>query len=269
MSAGEQIDAIRAQIDAVDDAILDLVARRLSLAGSLAAAKAAERVGSGLALRPAREVQLVRRMIAQAPAGMDPDLVVELWRALMSAGLRKQQSLEIVVAGGPEGPRLFDCARRHFGASARITRADDARTALTRAVSDPGCVAALAWPTLPGQGAWWPILNERRFHPLSVIAALPLRADPAAPEPEAAVVAAGAALEPAGADQTLAVAFDPHHRVSRALNEAGLSGREVSRARETVLIRLDGFIAPADPRVPALMHAGLDGLRVVGSFARI
>lgn len=260
----EALAALRAQIDAIDDQMLDLVGKRAALARALAAAKAGG--GPTLALRPAREVRVLRRLIARAPEGVDADLVSELWSALMGANVRRQQPMEALVSGAGDIGRLFDVARRHFGASMKITRVEDFRAALNRVQVEPGVVALLPWPGPQGPGGWWPILNERRYHKLSIVSALPMRGDH---EPEGALIGADALIEEAGDDFTLGVAFDPHHRLVRALNESGLSGKELGRARETVLIRFDGFLSPTDPRVMVLIGHGLDGFRVVGSYARV
>jgi cytochrome P450 len=87
-------------------------------------------------------------------------------------------------------------------------------------------------------------------------------------EPEAAVFAA-TRHEQAGGDVSLLLAFDPHHRVQRALSEQGLVGREVARAEPRVLLRIEGFVAADDPRAAALTRSGLDSVRVLGSYARI
>ena len=107
---------------------------------------------------------------------------------------------------------------------------------------------------------------DTRFREAAIVAALPLRGDA---EPEAAVVTIGAPLEKAGADHSLVIAFDPHHRLVRGLNEAHLKGTEIARANATVLIRFDEFIAGDDPRLLPMAKAGLDGLRVVGCYARV
>lgn len=256
--------ALRTEIDAIDDQILALVQQRAGVADRMASLKP----GVAAPVRPAREVSLLRRLIAKAGA-VDSDLVVDVWRGLIAANIRRQRPIDVLVAGaGPDTLRLFDLARRHFGASARITRADDARAALARVLENPATLAVTPYPGLSGSGAWWPIFNETRFRPLAVIAALPLMAE-AGQEPEAAIVAQGVAAEPAGGDVTFAVAFDPHHRAVRAFNEAGILGRELARSRETILVRMDGFMAPGDARIPTLIQAGLDGFRVVGSYARI
>jgi chorismate mutase / prephenate dehydratase len=95
---------------------------------------------------------------------------------------------------------------------------------------------------------------------------LPVRGDW---EPEAAVVTVGAPLEKAGEDMSLLIAFDPHHKLVRALNEAHMKGTEVARANATVLMRFDEFVGADDPRLIPMARAGLDGLRVVGCYARV
>jgi hypothetical protein len=214
---------------------------------------------------------MLRRLLAKAPEGVDQALIIEIWRALIAANLRRQKPIEAIVAGpGESGGRLFDVARSHFGASVKVTRADDPRVALTRVVEGEPVVAVAAWPGGgAGPGAWWPMLNESRFKPLMIVAALPMVADADHQEPEAAMVALGLPLEPAGGDGGFAIAYDVHYRAARALAEAGLPGKEVARARETVLIRFSEFVAPNDARIPLLAQAGLDGFRVVGSFARV
>jgi chorismate mutase len=257
------LDAARAAIDAVDGKILALVAERSALAAKVAAAKGAV---SGSPLRPAREVTMLRRLVAQAGEGVAAPLVIELWRALIADNLRRQKCVEVFTGGATDHVRLFDHARRHFGAAARISRQEDARATLNRMADTPAAAAVLPFPGKTGQGSWWPILSERRFHDTALVAALPMRDDGA--EPEAAVMTRGAPLEPTGKDVTLVLGFDPHFRLVRGLNEAALPGKEVARANASVLIQFETFVGPNDPRLIVLGKA-LDGLRVVGCYARV
>ena len=57
--------------------------------------------------------------------------------------------------------------------------------------------------------------------------------------------------------------------MQRALAEAGLQGREVARAEPRVLLRIEGFLTPDDPRTGTMKSAGLDAVRVLGAYARI
>jgi len=252
----------RAEIEAIDLELLALLKRRMSAAETLAAA------GGGYPVRPALDVGAMRRLITASDSAVEPELIVELWRVLIGAEGRKLGPIDVVVGGGADPVRLHDVARRHFGARTRIHRAPDPRVALTRAVEEPNMVAVVPWPAATGAGGWWPALSESKYHRLALIAGLPLRGAGETP-PDAALFAQGAPIEPAGGDVTLAMAHDPHHRVQRILAEAGFNGREIARSEPKVLLQLEGFVAPTDVRVTTLARGGLDGFRVVGSYARV
>jgi chorismate mutase/prephenate dehydratase len=262
---GSSLETIRAEIDGIDKTLLSLFAERLRVADKLAGLKTP---ASGLPIRPGREVALLRRLVAEAPAPLERELVVELWRSLITASLRRQRVIDVVVGGGRGDPsRLFDIARRHFGSRTRIKDLSEPQAALQKVADNPdNTVAVTWWPAAPSVGGWWPALSERRFHNLHIIAGLPVLG--ASDEPEAAVFAASP-NEEAGADISLLLAFDPHHRLQRALNESGFTGRELARAEPRVLVRIDGFVALDDPRAQALEAKGLDSVRVLGSYARI
>ena len=257
------IEAVRAQMDAIDDQILDLVRARTAFGDQIALAKGPD---NGSPLRPAREARLMRRLFNNAGPEMDRDLIIEVWRALIAANIRRQGGIEIVVASAGDIVRPFDLARKHFGAATKVTRAVDPRDALNKAIDQKRTAAVLPWPTGGGVGMWWPMLSESRYHGLALIGALPFRG---ADEPEAAIVAPGVTLEEAGQDKTFGLAFDPHYRAARALNEAQLTGREAARVRETVLIEMDGFVGRDDGRIGHAMRAGLEGFRIVGAYARV
>lgn len=262
----DALETIRREIDGVDSQLLALFAQRLQLADKVTSLKAPQ---AGLPIRPGREVAMLRRLLASAPAPLERELVVELWRALIAATLRRQRVIDVVVGGGRGDPtRLFDIARRHFGARTRIKDLGEPQAALQKAAENPdSMVAVTSWPAAPGVGAWWPALTERRFANLHLIGGLPVLGA-ASDDPEAALFAASA-NEEAGNDVSIVLAFDPHHRVQRALNEQGLVGKEIARAEPRVLLRIEGFMALDDNRAAALTRAGLDSVRVLGSYARV
>lgn len=262
----DPIGSVRRQIDALDSELLSLIARRLQLAEEVSGAKAPQ---AGLPIRPGREVALLRRLVEAAPAPLERELVVEVWRSLIAASLRRQRLIDVVVGGGRGDPtRLFDIARRHFGARTRIKDVGEAQTALQKAAENPeNTVAVTWWPAAPSVGGWWPALSETRFQSLRLIAGLPLLSTTG--EPEAAVFAASSPEASGSGDVSLLFANDAHHKVQRALNEAGFEGREIARAEPRVLIRVQGFLSSEDPRAMALEHAGLRNVRVLGAYAQI
>jgi chorismate mutase / prephenate dehydratase len=264
-SGSDPLESIRSEIDGIDKTLLSLFAQRLQLADKLATAKPS----AALPIRSGREVALLRRLIAEAPAPLERELVVELWRALIGASLRRQRVIDVVVGGGRGDQRLFDTARRHFGARTRVQHVGEPQVALQKAAENPQTVVAVTpWPAAPGVGSWWPALSERRFHDLHLIAGLPLLG-PAGEDPEACVFAGGATDASGMGDISILMAFDSHHKAQRALNEVGLVGKEVARSEPRVLLRIEEFVPLNDPRAAALTSYGLEGVRVLGSYARI
>ncbi|HYD89418.1 MAG TPA: chorismate mutase [Vitreimonas sp.] len=262
--SNDPIGSVRRQIDEIDSKLLALVAERLQLADQVTELKTPQ---AGLPIRPGREVALLRRLVKDAQAPLERELVVELWRALIAASLRRQRVIDVVVGGGRDPTRLFDIARRHFGARTRIKDVGEPQTALAKVVENPETTVAVTWwPAAPNVGAWWPALSERRYHALNIIAGLPLLQT--TEEPEAAVFAASP-HEQAGNDVTMLFVFDRHHRLQRALKDAGLAGAEVSRAEPRALVRIDGFVAADDSRLAVMARTLADDVRVLGSYARI
>ncbi|MES1202233.1 MAG: hypothetical protein ABUS57_12380, partial [Pseudomonadota bacterium] len=256
----EQIDPLRAEMERLDKAMLDLVAQRLRLGDRMKSL-----IGNEFPLRPGPEAAMLRNLIAAAPE-VEPDLIVELWRTLIAANVRRHTPLDIAVAGGTDPVILFDIARRHFGARTRIRKSAEPQTALLKAIELQNTVAVVPWPAAPGVGSWWPALSESRFHALYLVAGLPVRG--AGSEDPQACVFAKTLPEPGGDDITMMIVFDPHHRAQRAMNEVGFKGREVARSEPRALLRVEGFIAHDDPRAGALTRYGIDSVRVLGSFAR-
>jgi chorismate mutase len=266
------VETLRAHVDRLDDQILDLVIERSALSGAIAAAKANNGDGGEkaapdrIAMRAARETQVLRRLVNATRGRVDPGLVVEVWRALMGANLRAQTPFDVWVGPGADPVGVWDVARSHFGAGANLFRAPDARSALQKVIDNPFAVAVLPFPGAAGGGGWWPILVESKSADLRIAQALPCRVEDGKP-PEAAVVAR-VPLEPAGEDETLVIALDERYRAPRALAEAGLKIEEIERARAQALYRIPGFVAEDDSRIQ-MARGRLDGLKVVGSFSRV
>ena len=239
------IDALRSRVDQIDDQILNLVIERAGLSGAIAAAKANQAgltdSAGALAMRPGREAEVLRRLINASKGRLDPILVAEVWRNLMTSNLRAQTPFDVWVSPGVDPVVVWDLARRHFSAGAPMQRTTDARSALTRVIENPSSVAVLPFPGNVGSGGWWPILVESKSADLRIVAALPAYSE-VGKMPEAAVVAR-VPLESAGEDETLMITLDEKGRAARVLSEAGLKFEEIERARSQALYRVFDFVA--------------------------
>lgn len=261
---------LRRQVDRIDEAIVELLGQRLQVVGEIARAK--RLAGDhGLALRPAREAVVMRRLLARAAGRFPGGTLLRMWRELLGAMTRAQSALTVAVFAPESGPELWDIARDHFGSLTPIQRAGSAEEALDW-VREGG--VGLSVLPLPGEAdRWWCRLADS---PVRVHARLPFAPLPVYPDDVQGLVLARLPPEPSGDDLTL-LALEAEEAVSADQLQACLRPRwRLSRpgsAGEAVwhLLELDGFQADAAQKVGrALSGAGGRILRaeVLGCYAR-
>jgi chorismate mutase len=143
------LQTLRTEIDRIDTALLQLMEERLFCSAAIAAAKASED-DAQLRLRPAREQQVIDRLIGLAER-MPAPAVTAIWRELMGANLQAQKSVHIVIHC-PEQPVLVtDQARLRFGGTAPLVSAGTAQDALDRA-RNREAIAVIEFSPL---SSWW------------------------------------------------------------------------------------------------------------------
>ncbi len=147
--AGLDLPTLRTEIDRIDMQLLQLMEERLFCSAAIAAAKAQEE-DAQLRLRPAREQQVIDRLIDRAER-MPAPAVTAIWRELMGANLQAQKSVHIVIHC-PEQPVLVtDQARLRFGGAAPIVGAGTPQDALDRA-RHREAIAVIEFSPL---SSWW------------------------------------------------------------------------------------------------------------------
>lgn len=236
------LEAVRARLDEVDRRLLELIDERAALAGEVAAAKAAAGEGGRFALRPPREAEVLRSLLAQPRRAAPAGLIVRIWRELMSDSLSRQGPYHVSVYGGqsPEGVR--EAARMRFGAAppfAAVSRPEDAITA----ARTPGGVAVLA---LDSRTPWWGRLLAEPT--LRVFAALPCLNAWGRPT---ALAAAEVEIGPTGGDRTYWVtdAPGPPGRLVEALSKDGVAAELLADAGGLRLFELSGYYQSDDERL--------------------
>ena len=243
MTEPSPLEAVRARIDAIDAELLRLINERAAMPAKVAAAKAAEAGGAaaaGFGLRPAREAQLIRKLMAGAAAS--PTLITRLWRELIGDSLAQQGAYRLVAWGGRDPARIAELARFRFGSTPSLTMVGKSEDAL-KAAKVEGTVAIL--PLDPGAAWFGRLLAEPT---LKVFAVLPCLSAWGAPF---ALALAGIEVEPSGGDQTLWVtdAVEPSAAIEDALSLTGLAGDLLIEAGGLKLFALAGFVQVNDPRL--------------------
>lgn len=235
------LDAVRRRIDEIDTGLLRLIDERAQLSAAVAEAKKSAGEGEAFGLRPAREAQILRRLLSLRAAA-SPQLIVSLWRQLMADSLARQGPYHLSVWGGPNGPRLMEQVRLRFGAAPDVKLAAEPAQALAAAKTQGG-VGVLA---LASDNAWWGrLLAEPR---LNVFAALP---DLAGWGPTIALAVAEVDVEPSGGDETFWVTDAPASAASIAdtLSRDGLAGSLLVQAGGLKLFSLAGYVQRDDQRL--------------------
>lgn len=104
---------VRDAIDAIDEQILTLISERARCAERVAELKST--VDNPVFYRPEREAQILRRIGDTNPGPLPRQVVVRLFRELISACLAHEQTMRIAYLG-PEGTFTQAAAMKHFGA---------------------------------------------------------------------------------------------------------------------------------------------------------
>ena len=234
--APPDILALRAEIDALDDAMHDLLMRRAGVVATLAASRAK---GQGPALRPGREAVILRRLLARHAGPLPRAALVRLWRELLAATTTMQGALSIAAClDAPE----MEVLRQHFSLAAPIRPMADAVAVLAAMAKGEASLAALPWPHAGvggGAGRWWTWLDPSRAF---VTASLPFFGPAASP----VMVLSPTPPDPSGDDRTLLRL--PASGAAAALQAMGFAPLSILFAEGLALAELRGFWME-DPRL--------------------
>lgn len=136
MAPPEDLETLRARIDALDARLLALLNDRARLAREVARAKA-ELGEQDHCYRPEREAQVLRALKERNAGPLSDEDVLRVFREVMSACLAQEQPLRVAYLG-PEGTFTQAAALRHFG-HAVTTVALNAIDEVFREVESEGC----------------------------------------------------------------------------------------------------------------------------------
>jgi chorismate mutase len=266
----DALSRLRAQLDALDDQIHDLLMRRAEVVEGVA------RDGgkTGAKIRPGREAIILRRLLARHQGALPRQAIIRFWREMFGAALIIEGGQVMAVCDGDDRLAL---AREHFGPYTPSRRHPNPAQTLAD-LRDAAQLAVLPPPSEDDEsGGWWLMLTATGANRLFVIAKLPFwtRRFEGAPLGEAYVVAA-VRPDPSGDDRGLIAceftAGTSRTRMSALFKKAGFTPgtvwvrRLANEPRLCALVEVEGLVADDDPRLAAI--AGLQAPPVViGGYA--
>ncbi len=170
----EDLAALRDEIDRIDDGIHDLIMRRAAIVEQIRAAKTAGTQGGnrqpGLFMRPGREADVLRRLLARHRGTLPAFVVARIWRELISAFCSMQTPFRVAVHAPTKSVGYWDMARNHYGSGVAMSLHTSAQRVL-QMVSDGGAIGILTYPQDGESEPWWPAIALGGS--LKVIARLP------------------------------------------------------------------------------------------------
>lgn len=248
---------LRVELDRIDDAIHDLLMARAAVVERVAV-----QGGKGqVPIRPGREADILRRLLARHAGRLPKRLLVRWWRELFAATTSMQGSYVVAVCETDAGSPFTQAAREHFGALTPVRVYRSPAQAIAEISAGTAICAVLPLPEDGDAGAWWTALLHRDEPRIHVIARLPFWAPrpEGAPQVQALVVAA-VAPDASARDRTL-IGLELTGESSRARLTAALTAADLlplqtilrrDPAATVVLVEVEGLVGEDDPRLGRL-----------------
>ena len=124
---------LRRRIDEIDDRLQDLLIERMEIVSRVADSK--QRSGGVAPHQPAREAEILRRLVARNNGALPAASLVRIWRELLAATTRMQGAFTVAVYAPPAAPGFWDIARDHYGSHTPMLTFGSA-TQVIRAVAE-------------------------------------------------------------------------------------------------------------------------------------
>jgi chorismate mutase len=171
--APPSLQELRKEIDAIDEQVHTLLMRRGDIIDRLIAAKQTQEVGS--AFRPAREADMMRRLVQRHRGILPIDTVESIWRVIIATFTYVQAPFSVHVDLSLGESAMRDSARFHFGFTVPYVAHFSAAAAVEAVAKSKGDLALVS--ATSSRTPWW-IALEAPGAP-KIIARLPFieRAD--------------------------------------------------------------------------------------------
>lgn len=280
INANQSLEELRQQIDAVDDQIHDLIMRRVHLVEQVGRVKADQDLTlRRFALRPAREIEIMRRLWNRHKGALGKDIIIRLWRELISACVNIQTPMTVAVYMPERGMGNLEIARDFFGSYTSTVPCRSANLVLKALMQGEANIGVLSLNE-DKQGCWWYSVAQEYKRSITVFGKLPVTGPGHGRGDGRIAYALGKIpFEPTGEDQSLLVAeTDGSLSLSTldlVLKAGGIPTNAICDAhtpdltRKAYLFEVDGYLADNDERLSAVMEkesGRISMMRVIGGY---
>jgi chorismate mutase len=259
---------LRNEIDRIDEGMHQLLMQRGDIIDRLIQVKQTQEVGS--AFRPAREADMMRRLVQRHRGILPLDTVESIWRVIISTFtyVQAHYGVHADISGGDAEMR--DCCRFHFGFTVPYRVHQGAFAVIDAVARSQGDLGLVRVDGGAAAGAWWSGLAQDRAP--KIIARLPFVERPNHPAGMPLFVIAQPLKDAAAREVVVhAVAIERWHGALPA-RLARLGAEILGNAPDgfglSLLVAAPGSVTAAELR-QALLDAGAEAPRLaeIGSHA--
>jgi chorismate mutase / prephenate dehydratase len=246
---------LRHRLDEIDDKVHDLLIERAEIISMVAASK---RNGQLAAFQPAREAEIIRRLVGRHRGDFPVATLIRMWREMLSATVRLQAPFAVAVFAPTEAQAFWDLARDHYGSSTPMSAYRSIGQVIRAVAKGQAATGVLPMPQEGEADPWWRQLVSRDENAPRVVARLPFGARGNARGDGADALAIGRGTQQeTGADRTFlateTAADISRGRIFRILSSLGLNCTFFASCEHAGgavnLIEIDGFVRISDPRL--------------------
>jgi chorismate mutase len=148
---------LRQNIDRIDAAMHELLLERSEIIDTLIAVKKTEESGS--AFRPAREAEMMRRLVQRHRGNLPLDTVESIWRVIISTFTYVQAPFSVHADLSAGDALMRDSARFHFGFTVPFVPHAGAASVVAAVSSSKGDLGLVPAFATAGARPWWTALE--------------------------------------------------------------------------------------------------------------
>src|SRR5512140_1355282 len=149
---------LRKEIDRIDEAMHQLLMERGEIIDRLIAVKRTQDTGTS-AFRPAREAEMMRRLVKRHKGILPLDTAESIWRIIISTFTYVQAPFSVHADLSAGDALMRDSARFHFGFTVPFVPHMGAAGVVAAVSASKGDLGLVPAVPVAGAGAWWSALE--------------------------------------------------------------------------------------------------------------
>src|ERR1700726_3683488 len=148
---------LRGEIDRIDESMHRLLMQRGEIIDRLIAVKQIQESGS--AFRPAREAEMMRRLVDRHRGILPLDTAEGIWRVIIATFTYVQAPFTVHADLSAGDAHMRDTARFHFGFTVPFVPRMGAASVVAAVSESKGDLGLVPAADVAGSGAWWNALE--------------------------------------------------------------------------------------------------------------